>query len=108
MLTKSWPEDFKKTNYDGVMCVDGSTNNRQIGVKIWTGMNCARKEEKWGRIVLSHYTVRTADRLARSKELVRSGSTRRKCLPLKIGRLWGAGWAYNKCVFTREQARKAQ
>jgi hypothetical protein len=33
----SWPEDFKKSNYDGVLSVDGSIKLREIDAKIWTG-----------------------------------------------------------------------
>jgi hypothetical protein len=38
-LTKSWPEDFEKRNYDGVLSVDGSTKLRETDAKIWTGCN---------------------------------------------------------------------
>jgi len=34
---KSWPEDFKERNYDGVLSVDGSIKLRETDAKIWTG-----------------------------------------------------------------------
>jgi hypothetical protein len=36
-LTKSWPEDVKKRNYDEVLSVDGSKKLRETEAKIWTG-----------------------------------------------------------------------
>ena len=47
-----------------------------------------------GEDTLLHYTVRIADRLARSKELVSSSSMRRKCIPPKRGNPTHVGWAY--------------
>jgi hypothetical protein len=35
-FTKSWPEDFKKRNYDGVLSVHGSTTLRETDAKIWS------------------------------------------------------------------------